>query len=416
MEVHELLRQYGQDRLEENPAESYSVKEEHATFFAVFMAQRWETLKGDGQLLALTEIEADIQNVRAAWQYDLARKNTPRLWKFIKGLWHLYWIRWWNHAGMELFAEAVRVLEVDEGDDETRAFVALAMVFQAYFMAWLDLSGQGYELARAGVEILEQHDLREALVFAYDSLTVNAYMQNRLAEEHVAIEKMVEIASGMGDEWLYAFALYALGLSALIREDFVEAKRLAELELHINAKIGDVVGSTLPLIVLGHQALARGEYGEAREYYLRCLDISQEVGFPYAIQTSTKYLGKVTLSLERIQEAELHLVESLRITKEIGFVRDIINLLYEFARLRAAQGLPEEAVELLGLVIQHPASYKTRLGEGRIRDSAKELLAKLEAEVPQGAYTAALARGQELDLEEVVVELLSTEAWGKEKD
>jgi hypothetical protein len=46
--------------------------------------------------------------------------------------------------------------------------------------------------------------------------------------------------------------------------------------------------------------------------------------------------------------------------------------------------------------------------EGRIRDSAKELLAKLEAELPPETYAAALARGQELDLDGVVDDLLSS--------
>ena len=122
-----------------------------------------------------------------------------------------------------------------------------------------------------------------------------------------------------------------------------------------------MIGSTLPLIVLGHAALARGEYEEARGFYLRCLEISEKIGFHYAIQTSSKYLGKVALSLGNIAEAEKYLLQSLRITKEIGFVRDIINLLYEFARLRVAQNNPEQAVELLALVIQHPASHQTRM-------------------------------------------------------
>jgi len=108
----------------------------------------------------------------------------------------------------------------------------------------------------------------------------------------------------------------------------------------------------------------------------------------------------------KIGEAEIYLLQSLRITKEIGFIRDIINLLYEFARLRVAQNNPEGAAELLALVLQHPASHQTRMHEGRIRDSAKVLLAKLEDELPHETYTAALERGQELELDGVIADLL----------
>ncbi len=186
----------------------------------------------------------------------------------------------------------------------------------------------------------------------------------------------------------------------------MEAKRLAESNLRLYEEIGDVIGSTMPLILLGHVALVLDEYEQAKEFYLRSLNISEQVGFHYAVQTSCKYLGKVTLSLGEITEAENYLAQSLWISIEIGFVRDIINLLYEFARLRAAQNDPEGAIELLALVLQHPASHQARWLEGRISDSAVDLLAKLEDELPQETYTAALERGQALELDGVIADLV----------
>jgi tetratricopeptide (TPR) repeat protein len=162
----------------------------------------------------------------------------------------------------------------------------------------------------------------------------------------------------------------------------------------------------MPLIVLGDLAWIRGEYERAREYYLRSLKISERTGFTYSIQTSTKYLCKVALSLGDIAEAEKYLVQSIRISNEIGFVRDVVNLIYEYARLKQAQGFPERTVELLALVIQHPASQSTRMIEGRIRDSAEALLAALESELPQETFAAALARGRELDPDAVITALV----------
>ena len=188
--------------------------------------------------------------------------------------------------------------------------------------------------------------------------------------------------------------------------NYAEARRLAESSLNLNEEIGNVIGSTLSLIALGHAALALGEHEEASDLYLRCLKISQETGFLWGIEKSSKYLGKVALSMGKLAEAENYLLQSLRITNEIGFVRDIINLLYEYARLLVAQGNSEQAVELLALVLQHPASHQIRLGEGRIRDSAKGLLAKLEDELPPRSYTAALVRGQEFEMDDLIIELV----------
>ena len=407
LEIHELLRQYAQEQLEKMQDTNISTQKAHAAYYAEFMGQRRAHLRDNRQMSALSEIEADIENVRAAWRFYLDRKNIPQIWKFIYSLWHVYWIRWWNHAGMELFAEAVEMLQEDDKEDVVN-LRALAMAFQGYFMAWLGVPEQGYELAVKSVDVLEQHDQPEALAFAYDSLSVNAYFLSRITEETQATNKMLVIATDLDDKWLFAFTLFAAGMVALMEENYPEAKRLAESNLGICEEIGDAIGSTMPLIVLGHEALARSEYAEAESYYQRCLKISEQVSFYYSIQTATKYLSKVALVQGKTSEAEKHLSQSLGITKEIGFVRDIINLCYEFARLRVAQNRPEQAVELLTLVISHPSSNQIRWLEGRISDSAKNLLAKLEAELPPEIFSSAVKRGELMCIDRLVTELLNT--------
>ena len=401
LEIHELLQHYVQERLQDTPETIVTAQEAHAAYYAVFMQERWQDLKGHRQMQALAEIEADIENVRAAWRYCVQQRNASQIWMYIHGLWYFHWIRWWNHPGMELFAEAARILQGQE-DEELIALQTSSTVYQSFFMAWLGLSDQGYELAQNSVAILKQgHDPR-ALIMAYYSLALNAFFLNRYAEQYQTIHEMLRIANETSDKWQITFVLFAVSMYTLIREDFSEARRHAQYNLDLNEELGDVIGSTLPLLVLGYAAYAEGEYEEARGYYLRCLKISEKAGFHYAIQTSTKYLCKTTLSMGRIVEAEDYLIRSLTIAKEIGFVRDIVNLLYELARLRVAQGKPEQAVELLVLVLQHPASQQVRLLEGRIGDSAEALLAKLEGEVPQEVYSKALERGQASDMDRVV--------------
>jgi tetratricopeptide (TPR) repeat protein len=406
LEVHELLRQYAGEQLAKSPQASLSIQEAHAGYFGEFMQRMWHDLKSSRQMLALAEVEADIENVRRAWRYYLDQRNVPQLWKFIKGLWYLHWIRWWNLAGMELFAGAVSAL-AGMGDDESVALKALAMAFQSYFMTWLGLAEKGYILAEESVAILERLDHPESLVLAYDCLGINAFFLTRYADEIEAIKKMLEIVTELDDKWLLAFTLFGAGMAAIVQEDYAQARQLAETNLKLCKEIGDEIGSTQPLIVLGHVAFGRGEFKEARDFYLRCMAMAQKTGFHYAIQTASKYMCKAALSLHEIEEAEKYLLQSLTITKEIGFVRDIVNLLYEFARLRVAHGDLEGAAELLALVIAHPASDLYRMLEGRIRDSAEQLLSQIESDLPPDVLSAALERGRNLDIDEVVDDLLA---------
>lgn len=218
LSVHELLRQYAEEHLNANPEASLSSHDSHAVYYADFMQKHWEDLKCTRQMQALAEIEADIENIRAAWRHCLVQKDTAQIWKFIYGLWHFHWIRWWNHAGMELFAEAARVLEGVEGEEIT-ALWALARALQSYFMAWLGLADQGYEIVGESVAILEQMDYPVALVFAYDTLGINAYFLFHYEDEIQTMEKMVEVARGMDDQWLLAMTLFGQGMAALIQEE-----------------------------------------------------------------------------------------------------------------------------------------------------------------------------------------------------
>jgi predicted ATPase/DNA-binding CsgD family transcriptional regulator len=407
LEMHELLRQYVHERLEQNPQAYTSAQEAHAAFYAEFMQERWGQLKGVRQLLAIAEIEADIENVRSAWRYSLEHSNSSQTLKFIKGLWLVHWIRSWNLAGTKLFAEAAFIQKENEIEDDA-ALRALAMAFQGFFMAWLNLSEQGYTLAKAGVDILREINFPEELVIAIDSVIVNAYFLNMYQEQIEGCNEMYKIAQEIGDKWLLSLSLYSVSLAAVVSEDFAKARHAAEAQLNLCEETGDVIGTALPLIVLGHAALAQGRFEQAREYYLRSKKISQETGFLYAFQTSTKYLGKVDLSMGIIFEADQYLQLCLTMTVEIGFERDIINLSYEFARLWVAKGQIEQAVELLAFVLQHPLSYQSRMLEGRIRDSAEQLLTKLESELDQEVYLAAIERGEEKEMEAVVAELVGS--------
>jgi tetratricopeptide (TPR) repeat protein len=411
-EIHELLRQYVQERLDTNPVESDEVREKHAAYFAVFIQTRREALKGAEQMQALIEIEADIENVRRAWRYYLSDKNIRQMKKFVFGLWQVYRTRWWNHAGMVLFGEAAKALE-GEKDEEIIVFQATAKAYQSYYMAWLGLAKQGYALAEESLPVLEDGDQKEALVLAYSSMTVNAYMLNRYPEVYKVITRLLEIVREVGDQWLTGFALFTVGMGELVMGNYDRARKVAQEHMVICDELGDAINSTTPLIVLGHAALAQGEYQEARRMYMHCLEIAEEVGYHYSCQTASKYLGNVELLLGDLAAAEKYLVQGLAITRQIGFVRDIVVLIYEFAQLRAEQGRSVEAVELLGLVVAHPASDQKRWLEGRVRDSAKDLLAELEGDLSRDEFGAALRRGEEMGLDEVVAELIGQKSWDK---
>jgi len=163
----------------------------------------------------------------------------------------------------------------------------------------------------------------------------------------------------------------------------------------------------LTLVTLGDSDCALGEHSQAKEIYLRCLSTSEAVGYRWGIANACKYLGQMALSLNETEEAETYLLRSLKIADETGLGRDQVNLLCDLARVRIAENHLEGAVELLAIVLKQPASHLHRLGGGRVRDRAQELLDRLKAGLSSEIYDAAWERGSARKFDQVVSGLLA---------
>lgn len=66
-QVHELLRQYAEEKLDGSPAASEAAHDRHCAYYAAALEGWAEDLKGSRQQVALAEITADGENARAVW-------------------------------------------------------------------------------------------------------------------------------------------------------------------------------------------------------------------------------------------------------------------------------------------------------------------------------------------------------------
>jgi len=406
-EIHELLRQYAQEQLEKNLEDSVSAQEAHANFFAKFMEQRWDHLRDHRQKAALTEVDADLENIRTAWRYRIDQANAAQMKMFLNTLWLVYWFRGWNHGGEELFSEAVNALSLEGTDEESESVKALALAHQGFFKAWMGFADQGYGLAKKSVAILEQLNRPVELALALGSLNLAADYLTRYKEAEEAARKMLDIASQQDDKWLLAFTLYKVSVANPPKQDYAEMGRVAQASVNLLEELGEAMVLISPLVTLGHAIRALGDHVQAREIYLRCLRTSESVGYRWGTENACKYLGQMALSLNETAEAESCLLRSLKIADETGLGRDQVNLLCDLARVRMVENHLEGAVELLAAVLRHPASRLHRLGGGSVRDRAQELLDTLKTGLSTETYNVAWKRGNAREFDQVVSGLLA---------
>ncbi|MFC1960468.1 NB-ARC domain-containing protein [Chloroflexota bacterium] len=114
-DIHELLRQFAEEKLKA-AGELDTTADAQMYYYAAFMQARTPDIKGRRQLGGLNEIEADFDNVRAAWQRAVAQVDYAVLDDMMEGLALFCDMRARYQTGEDLFQGAVQVLAPGDGE------------------------------------------------------------------------------------------------------------------------------------------------------------------------------------------------------------------------------------------------------------------------------------------------------------
>jgi ATP/maltotriose-dependent transcriptional regulator MalT len=216
-----------------------------------------------------------------------------------------------------------------------------------------------------------------------------------------AAQEGLQIARGSQESWWVGRFLFWLGQAAVLQHDYTEARQLGAESQEIAEASGDLwLRGCVSSVVLGEVAYAQGEYADAQRFHQQGLSVFEELGMPWGIARSNFNLGKVALSLNQYKEAKNYYRQSLKYISEIGQTWETIQILLGIATVQEWLGKKVQAVELLTLISQHPATSKT------IWEQTSRRLTTLEADFPPEVYAAARERGKALKLEAVIADFL----------
>jgi predicted ATPase/transcriptional regulator with XRE-family HTH domain len=406
-EIHELLRQYGQERLMAIPEAVLSAQEAHARYFAQFMDEMSRNLRSARQKAFLDLIERDIDNVRASWRFLAQSGDSKTLAKLVDSLWYFHEIRGWYHAGVELFDSAETSLLAYSNDDDSRALAAQMLGAKAWFVSLLGQVQHAKELAQRSITSLRALDRSQELLIPFSGLAMSDYYLHKIPEVIEASRESLNIAKEFEQEWWEAAFLSWIAVAHAADQSSDEAWHYAIAAEKKVKNTGDPWLSYFPNLTLAQLASLEGIYVTAKARFQFSLEAANSVNFKRGMAYANNFLGDVSTLLEEFVEAEGYYQQSLRIGHEIGQTRELLADLTDIARVRAALGRASEAIELLVVVLQNPANTQTSgYGSTTIYDNAEKLRAEVETMLPPDEYAAAWQRGKALDFEVTVANLM----------
>ena len=250
--MHELLRQYAAEKLNESPNASEAAHDRHSTYFAAAL-QRWEAdLKGPQQQTALAEMDVEIENARMAWHWAVKRGSVERSVQALGSLCSFYWRRRrYQEARAACQMTAERLATIVSQPPTTSGDVHVPSVAEglrnwAKVLSWQS-SFSGTErpgrLLQQSLSLLERPELADQ-----DTQPEKAFVLLQMGHRMVDFdreearhlwEQSLALYQALGDRWMTANVLDNLGLIAWHFGDWGEAKRLYEESLAIRQSLGD---------------------------------------------------------------------------------------------------------------------------------------------------------------------------------
>lgn len=354
-EIHELLRQYGLEKLQSDPGKYRHVKTCYAEFFCRKLDSWHEDLKTGRQHHAMLEIGADFENIRHSWEIAVRLERFDLVASAFAGL-ILYLIQ------RVRYDEAVSLFEYADQNlpDETRKGARLLswltghLVLLNATLGKLDQVEQLFQKHLSTVDQLGPIQTGEDKFAQAFHLYVKAiYLENRGDHFHLFKSlclQSINLFQEVKEDWWCQVIYRDIGSTAwLIEMDLENADKYFHEALQIARKLNDHYGVAVTLEQLGWMtAYNKGDLEQAEGYLLESSRIFHELDY------TSSYIHHLTC-LEQIANIKGHFREVLKLRqKHLDFL----------GKLGDPSGIAEMNM-LLGETYHHVGDYDSAYKIGR---------------------------------------------------
>lgn len=454
-QLHELLRQFATEKLA--LAGNTAVHAQFSRYFADFLQAQGERLHGREQQQALQTIDAEIDNIRAAWNWLIAHHCTAEISRALSALHHFYDMRGRFVEGEASFRLAAAQWPPQTDDPAGQVLAGRLLARQGFFLERLSAWEAAADLFQTSLTLIQGHDPAEE-AFVLNQLGLTVYNQGAYEQAEMLYRRSLEISRQAGATTQEATTLVNLG--ALLREqgNYQAARRLIEEGLALLRPGEDPRQLAITLQVLGSVLEAQGAYGEAQTHYQQSLVICQqledrlgqailcnhlgnsarqqnalpeaqawgqqalalfqEIGDPWGIAIASVRLGDLALVMGNYDQARQLFQAGLKICQEVGDQRgtavSLCNLAYvalALERLPKARELFRQAIEIAAAIQFMPLLLKALAGTAQwlYKVGEREKATTVAAFVHQHPATDDGVREQAATLRQNLLASLSSE-------
>jgi tetratricopeptide (TPR) repeat protein len=301
-DIHDILRQYAQEILANDPAEQRRIETIHIAYYATFMNQHHQQWLSQEDQSSIDAMGIELSNIRIAWQRAVEHKEVKVLGQIVGPLYTLYEARGWFREGRDVFAWVLERLMPGSTSDEQCVWGQL-LVHRAGFQIHLGMVLEAQRSAQQGVEALRRQEVAEPLAFATNILAGTYLKVGNYEAAGEALRESLSIRRGLGNRRGMLAPLANLGIVYTQLGDYVAAGEVLEEGLAICREQDVRHGLIRFLNNLAVLHYTMGDWATAQGYCEQALPVSEELERGHLKAVVLINLGKIHVRQTRFEQA-----------------------------------------------------------------------------------------------------------------
>ncbi|MBN1266456.1 MAG: tetratricopeptide repeat protein [Anaerolineales bacterium] len=351
---HPLVRQFAQEKLEQDPTEQEKLQEKFTLTFSTILKESCAALRSPDRVEELSRLQKDEENLTAAWNWSLHKADQQLINQSMQGMFLYYYLQSRHFEGFNAFS-IPETFPIECNYNKTRGWLHLyqggfAQSLGQYdkavesFSAAEDLlrkEGTPFDLAvcsvrQAGVAInLGQHDRVLSLCSAalpvfqqqddpwWLALTTflvgdAMYRKGKIDEARTALEESISHARTSRDPARITAGLNSLADVLCYEGDLVNAEQTFRECLQISRFMQDYYGAAVHLNNLGTVFHMQEKWEDAAFAYRESYNLCVKYGDRYGEAIALSNLGEIAMEKGEFDKARSCFLQGLSISEEIA--------------------------------------------------------------------------------------------------
>jgi predicted ATPase/DNA-binding SARP family transcriptional activator len=340
--LHELLLQFGSEKLAQNNLKKKTLQDRHSQFFSQIIRKIFPIPDKQDEKAVLYELEREIDNYQEAWRNACKKGRTGEILDLSGGLHFFLTGRALYQQGIKLFEFAFYLISDQESSNP---------LLDAYISAYLGdivaLSGdweKGRELLKRALDAVENAVKSEIYI-----LHLKAFILSRLGaftpnaeEAKDYLECSLALLNELGDERQGAYVLAKLGDMTRITGDLEGAKDLLEESLRLQEAVNSPQKINT-MVILGLHALRMGDLEKSAYLFREAAALARKQDNKDLLAAALEAQGMGRGYSGNFQEAIKSFEQSLKIRQEMSQKANISNCCAFIGLTKLHLGLTKEA-------------------------------------------------------------------------